>query len=91
MAMLKKRLDLQRFEHPAPYQASEIGPDRVVVRHQQHAGEMARPVCEPGQVLSQGELLADLPPAALGVPVHASLTGTVVEVTPTATVIERRL
>jgi len=84
-------LDLERFEHPAPFQAGAIGPDRVVVHHQQHAGQIARPVCEPGQFISQGELLADLAPTALGVPVHASVAGKVVEVTPKATVIERSL
>jgi Na+-translocating ferredoxin:NAD+ oxidoreductase RnfC subunit len=87
--MLKQRLDLRRYDRPAPHRRLEPPPDAVTVPHRQHAGVAGRPLLRAGQAVAAGDVLADVAPDALGVPVHAPFAGTVREVDETATLIER--
>ncbi len=54
-------------------------PERLVLPLQQHIGEPAEPVVKPGQRVLKGEVVA-APAGYVSVPVHASTSGTVVEV-----------
>jgi Na+-translocating ferredoxin:NAD+ oxidoreductase RnfC subunit len=81
------RLGLSEYEHPAPLAEAEP-PPRVVLKLKQSAGRPARPLVGEGQRVSRGQLIADLPEAELGVPLHASISGVVRRVD-TAVVIER--
>lgn len=89
LSMLKKRLDLRRYERPAPLRELAPPPEKVVVRHRQHVGAPARPVTQRGQVVAAGEIIASIEPDELGVPVHAPFAGVIDEVTEEATVITR--
>lgn len=87
--MLKKRLDLQRFDQPAPYRELDPLPDRVTIRHRQHAGLKGQPLLRAGQRVTAGEVVGQVDPKHLGVPVHAPFAGVVRDVNADATVIER--
>ena len=54
-------------------------PGRLVLPLQQHIGEPAEPVVKPGQRVLKGEVVA-APAGYVSVPVHASTSGTVVEI-----------
>lgn len=90
LAMLKKRLDLQRFDQPAPYRELDPLPDRVTIRHRQHAGLKGQPLLRAGQRVTAGEVVGQVDPKHLGVPVHAPFAGVVRDVNADATVIERK-
>ena len=89
LSMLKLRLDLRRYDRPAPWCELTPGPDTVIVPHRQHAGVAGRPRLVAGAVVTVGELLADVSPGALGAPVHAPIDGRVAAVTTDATTLVR--
>jgi Na+-translocating ferredoxin:NAD+ oxidoreductase RnfC subunit len=89
VSMLKRRLDLNRFDFPAPFRELDPLPEQIVVQHRQHAGAPGRGVLTSGQQVAQNQVLAEVPPEELGVPVHAPFSGKVAEVKPEATVILR--
>ncbi|GGY65041.1 electron transport complex subunit RsxC [Marinobacter zhanjiangensis] len=51
-------------------------PERLVLPLQQHIGEPAEPVVEPGDQVLKGQKIADVM-AGIGVPVHAPTSGTI--------------
>ena len=51
-------------------------PERLVLPLQQHIGEPAEPVIEPGDHVLKGQKIADVT-AGMGVPVHAPTSGTI--------------
>jgi len=89
--MLKLRLDLRRFDRPAPFRHLEPLPEEINVLHKQHAGAVPRPRAEVGRSVAAGEVLADVRDDELGVPTHTPFAGRVKEVNTRATVIERLL
>ncbi len=91
LSMLKLRLDLRRFDRPAPYRELEPLPAEVYVLHKQHAGAAPRARAAAGSTVTAGEVLADVRDGELGVPTHAPFAGRVKEVNALATVIERSL
>ncbi|MDR0589994.1 MAG: SLBB domain-containing protein [Spirochaetaceae bacterium] len=52
---------------------------RVAIPLRMHAGLPSAPCVSPGQRVRQGELIADIPPGALGAKIHASIDGVVRE------------
>jgi Na+-translocating ferredoxin:NAD+ oxidoreductase RnfC subunit len=54
----------------------------------QHIGAPAIPTVEPGQRVNQGDPVATPPEGALGARIHASISGTVAEVTDNHVIIE---
>ena len=55
------------------------GGTRVAIPLRMHAGLPSVPCVGPGQRVRQGELIADIPPGALGAKIHASIDGVVRE------------
>ena len=49
----------------------------VVLNLRQHVGAAALPVVQVGDVVQRGQLLAEIPPEALGARIHASISGRV--------------
>ncbi|MHB8079382.1 MAG: 4Fe-4S dicluster domain-containing protein [Candidatus Krumholzibacteriia bacterium] len=89
LSMLKLRLDLRRFDAPAPLRELSPLPDTVAVAHKQHAGAAGRPRLRPGDRVTRGQPVADVAEGEMGVPVHAPCDGRVASVGETATVIVR--
>lgn len=88
VSQLRKRLKLDDFESPAP-QIEFLQPTRVRILLAQHVGKPATAVVTVGQKVSQGQEVARVAEADLGVCIHASIDGTVVAIEETAIEIAR--
>lgn len=76
------RLGLKDFDRPAPMeeQAGPV-PQTVRIATRQHVGAPAAPAVSPGQQVEAGQLIGSIPADSLGAAIHASISGTVSEVT----------
>lgn len=75
-------LGLERYRQPAPLSAGEIAVEKVALGLKQHLGEPAFPVVKPGDKVTLGQIVAEVPEGKLGSRIHASITGTVIQVSP---------
>ncbi|MCB8815929.1 4Fe-4S dicluster domain-containing protein [Desulfosporosinus shakirovi] len=83
-ARLMDRLRLRPWYKEAPLSLDIYEPDEVVLKLQQHIGAPAVPAVKVGDLVSVGQLIGEIPEGALGAKVHASLEGTVTQITPQA-------
>ncbi len=88
MVRLVNRLGLTRYDQPAPLTEVTTAFKRVRLALRQHTGLASLPVVKVGDRVALGDLVAEIPEAAMGARVHASLSGQVREITPDAVVIE---
>lgn len=79
---LMDRLRLRSWYKEAPLSLEVYQPDEVTLKLQQHIGALAVPVVKVGDVVRVGQLVGEIPEGALGAKVHASIDGTVKEITP---------
>ena len=77
VAALKSRLGLEDYEAEAPLRREPYAPKRVRIPLKQHVGVPAKPTVTVGQSVTRGDMVGDVPEEALGVPVHASISGKV--------------
>ncbi len=80
--------DLIRYQE-APLTAVEPEVACVTLPLRQHIGISAVPCVAPGERVTRGQLLADIPADALGAPVHASIDGRVSAITEQAITLVR--
>jgi Na+-translocating ferredoxin:NAD+ oxidoreductase RnfC subunit len=81
------RLGLVEWEHQScPLDETDYRPERVSIPLQQHIGAPAQAVVSPGQQVSVGDLVGQIPQDALGANVHASIAGRVSRVVDATTV-----
>lgn len=79
---LKIKLNVYQYDYKAPLKLSSIpGINSVRINLSQHIGEKTIPVVTTNQKVRQGDMIADVSSDSLGVPVHASITGTVKKIT----------
>jgi Na+-translocating ferredoxin:NAD+ oxidoreductase RnfC subunit len=88
IARLEKRMDLDKYHADAPLKESGWKPSRVRIPLKQHVGVPCAASVKPGDRVTRGQLLGDVPAGALGVPVHSSIDG-VVKAVDDAVTIER--
>jgi Na+-translocating ferredoxin:NAD+ oxidoreductase RnfC subunit len=81
LAQLRRRLKIEEYETETPYEAGEHQPARVRILLQQHAGKPARPVVRTGARVEAGAVIGRVPEGELGADVHASIGGSVKQVT----------
>lgn len=76
------RLGLKNFDGPAPMEenAGPV-PQTVRIATRQHVGAPAAPAVSPGQQVEAGQMIGRIPEDSLGAAIHASISGTVSEVT----------
>ena len=72
------------YPHYAPLRSDEYVPQQVTLLLKQHIGVPATPVVQTGDCVKRGQLVADIPAGALGARIHASIDGTVTQVSGTA-------
>jgi Na+-translocating ferredoxin:NAD+ oxidoreductase RnfC subunit len=77
---LVTRLAIAAYNKKAPLDETDYRPARVVLNLRQHIGAPALPVVRVGDQVHRGQLLAEIPPDALGARIHASISGRVSEV-----------
>ena len=87
---LAQRLGLAQWYHQdAPLSPASFEPETVVLKLKQHVGAPALPVVKPGDPVTRGDLVAEIPDGALGARVHASIDGVVAVVTPEAITVRK--
>ena len=77
---LKMQLGINDFDCPAPLTNHEYKPGLVKIPLVMHIGRPGVPIVEVGQSIEKGALIACAPDNALGANIHASISGTVVEI-----------
>ncbi len=77
-ARLLSRLDLEKYDADAPF-AGTVEVQAVRVPLKMHAGGLDKPVVTAGMAVQKGQLIAE--PEGLGARIHASISGTVTQVT----------
>jgi Na+-translocating ferredoxin:NAD+ oxidoreductase RnfC subunit len=85
---LKQRLDILKFEDKGPLKALTLDPRSVRVPLNQHSGARATPIVSEGQSVKKYDLIAKAV-GKISSNVHASITGTVVNVAADAIHIQR--
>ncbi len=77
---LTRRLGLQAFDGDAPFASCDIEPEHVAIPLHQNAAPPAVPVVGIGDDVEVGQIIAGPAEGEMGVPVHASIDGTVTSV-----------
>ncbi|SDE65406.1 Ion-translocating oxidoreductase complex subunit C [Sporomusa acidovorans DSM 3132] len=89
-ARLVSRLNLRSWYPPAaPLQQKIYQPERVSIPLRQHSGAPAVAVVKEGDKVEVGQLIAEMPDKALGARIHASIAGTIKQVSPQAITIRK--
>ena len=78
---LISRLGLSGYDKAALLCPKEFSPTIVRIPLKQHVGAPSKPVVEVGGNVRQGDLIAGAPAEGLGANVHASVSGTVMDIT----------
>lgn len=78
-SMLRKRLGLETWECDTPFRGGEPEPGKVRLKLKQHAGVPATPIVEIGDAVRRGQPVARVGERELGATIHASIDGTVRE------------
>jgi len=79
---LMDRLNLRSLYSEAPLSLESYEPEEVTLKLQQHIGAPAEAMVKVGEDVRVGQVVGEIPVGALGARVHASLSGTVIQVTP---------
>jgi biotin carboxyl carrier protein len=77
---LKVQLGVDHFDRPAPLSDLVYEPGAVKIPLSGHIGKPGVPVVEVGRSVEKGALIARIPDNSLGANIHASISGTVVEI-----------
>ena len=88
MERLMARLDLTRYDKPAPITEMAGGIRKVKLMCSQHIGAPAVPVVKEGDRVEKGQMVAE-PANGLSVAIHASIDGKVTEVTEKYIIIQK--
>lgn len=87
---LLRKLDMDKYESPAPFMAKELNPSEVIIPLSQNIGEKARSVVKMNSFVKKGDLIAEAPDGKLGANVHASIDGEIAEIQEDVIRIRRR-
>ena len=80
-ARLIRRLGLQDYDRrAAPWLQQTVLPKRVSIPLQSHSSAKSEPTVKIGDRVSIGDTVAEPPSGAIGVPLHASIEGMVVDI-----------
>lgn len=81
MQRLKERLDLAKYDLPAPLVDQQVGLSEFTLPLSQSIGAPAAATVKEGQQVSKGDLIGAYQEDALSLPIYASVSGTVTRVT----------
>ena len=80
MERLVSRLDLIQYNVEAPLKDELVATQQVKIKLGQHIGAKAIPIVHKNDFVKQGDLIAEAEEGKLSLPVHASISGKVIEV-----------
>jgi Na+-translocating ferredoxin:NAD+ oxidoreductase RnfC subunit len=89
VSRLIRKLDLHTFVNKGPLSTDHYTPSKVTLPFRQHVGAPAQPVVSVGAKVRIGDIVANVSQDQLGVPIHASIDGTVSAITDTCIEIAR--
>ncbi len=78
---LIQRMQLKDYDVHTPFTEHTPNPNTVKILLKQHVGETAKATVSIGTKVSTGDVIGEVPENKLGAFIHASITGTVTEVT----------
>lgn len=79
ISRLTARLGLSKYNCPAPLSEDEIMPKKIRITFNQNIGAPAKAVVKSGDMVKVGQIIADVDEKSLGLPIHSSINGTVVD------------
>ncbi|MDD6735399.1 MAG: 4Fe-4S dicluster domain-containing protein [Clostridiales bacterium] len=89
-SVLIDRLGIRKYVKEQVFRDSDVfSPERVYIPFSQHVGKPASPTVKVGDKVNVGDVIAVTEKTALGTVMHASINGTVKEITDRFVVIER--
>lgn len=74
------RLGLHEYDVPAPMTEVKVVPETVYILKSQHVGAPAEVIVSVGELVTMGQLIGKLPEEGLSAAIHASISGTVTEI-----------
>lgn len=74
------RLGLYDYDKPAPMTEVTLNPEIVYIAKSQHVGAPAAELVAVGDHVEAGQLIGKIPENSLGAGIHASISGTVIEI-----------
>jgi Na+-translocating ferredoxin:NAD+ oxidoreductase RnfC subunit len=77
LKQLIQRLGIEEYDRHTPFRQIETVATQVTIPLSQHIGAAAQPIVAPGQHVNRGQLIAEVPPDALGASLHASISGVI--------------
>ncbi|MEI7611990.1 MAG: 4Fe-4S dicluster domain-containing protein [Betaproteobacteria bacterium] len=77
VSRLIAKLAIKEYNRKAPLDETPYQPKRVVLPLRQHTGAPSIPCVSVGETVNIGQLVAEIPPNALGARIHASINGRV--------------
>ena len=80
-ARLIARMGIAGYDVDAPLEEKVLSVERVTLPLRMHIGVPAVPVVKPGDKVNKGQLIAEIPEGKLGARIHASISGTVNDIT----------
>ncbi|MFH2036983.1 MAG: 4Fe-4S dicluster domain-containing protein, partial [Candidatus Zixiibacteriota bacterium] len=83
---LTRKLGLIPYDKPAHYIDEKLEPKKVIIPLLQHLGSPSIPVVKKGDRVSVGQLIGKIPEGLLGANIHASINGTVTDVSEAITI-----
>ena len=81
LSQLRRRLQIEEYEKPAPFEKVECTPAVTRVKMSQHSGQPARPAVNEGEKVRAGQVVGRVEDLKLGAHVHAGISGKVRAVT----------
>ena len=75
VSRLKKRLEIDKYNSPAPMSDFNMEIESIKVYLSQHVGAPSVPVLTEGTAVRRGDLIADIPEGKIGAKVHSSIDG----------------
>ena len=87
VSRLIARLGITEYDVPAPMRHDCVKVPEVKIPLRMHIGAPAKPVVKEGQKVKKDTLIAEIPEKALGARIHASIDGTVTDVSEGAIII----
>ncbi len=79
ISRLTARLGLSKYDNPAPLTEAEIIPKKIKLTYNQNIGAQAKPTVKKGDLVKVGQIVANVDEKSLGLPIHSSIDGVVVD------------
>jgi len=73
-------LKVDQYDVETPFEEINFIPDEVKIKLQQHIGKPAKPVVSEGDYVKEGQVIGVVDENELGVYVHSSIDGKIIEV-----------